>query len=81
MLILKQGQTTTAAWDNTLLDDGLSEDGAEGDFVFARKIILADGVNLKSSQVVFFQVTKADDSIISFAYTFPALVSGAIVGS
>ncbi len=78
---LETGQTSTAAWDYSLLDDGLSEDGAENDYVFARKVVLTDGANPKANQVVFFQLTHSDKKVLSFAYTFPALITGAFVGS
>ncbi|NRA63803.1 MAG: hypothetical protein HRU19_04935 [Pseudobacteriovorax sp.] len=78
---LATGNETAVAWDGLLVDDGLSEDGAASDLVYARKVSLTLGTNPKASQVVFFDVTGDDGSTVSYAYTFPALITGVVAGS
>ena len=78
---LDTGSESRAAWDGNLLDDGLSEDGAENDLVYARKIDLITGVGPKTNQVILFDVTDDNEDSVSYAYTFPAFTTGVLSGS
>ena len=78
---LDDGSESVSAWDFRLLDDGLSEDGAAGDRVYARKVDLQAGVNPKTSQVILFQATDENETSVTHAYTFPAFTTGALSGS
>lgn len=48
------------AWDQTLLDDGNSDDGIAGDGVFARRVNLGSTANLKSYEVILFEPRRID---------------------
>ncbi len=68
------GVITPYAWDRRLLDDGLSEDSAEGDRLFARKITLADGKKPSGHQTFFFQLAYGntkDPYFIEYPFVFP----------
>jgi hypothetical protein len=78
---IKTGDSGTKDWDGTLLDNGLSEDGSEGDNIFARKINLAEDIKPKASQMVFAQLELADGTTVQFPFTFPKVTTGAISGS
>jgi hypothetical protein len=78
------GETVTSAWDQTLLDDGLNEDGGAGDGIYGRKIVLASGIAPKAKQVVFFQVARGEGDNVTydeFPYMFPNLTTGVVTGS
>lgn len=80
----ERGEAIESAWDLSLADDGLNEDGAAQDRTYARRIKLATGIVPKAKQVIFIQYqTGSDDSLRTreFAYTFPDLVTGVIKGN
>ncbi len=59
------GATTTSsgntvAWDQTLLDDGASDDSLAGDRIFGRRITLGSASRLKSFEVVLFEPRRSD---------------------
>jgi hypothetical protein len=67
-------ETISSAWDKRLLDDGKSNDGAESDRVFARKVELQTGKTPKTEQVLFIRLAFGDISapwFIEYPYTFP----------
>lgn len=67
---------TAVSWDLTLADDGLNEDGAAKDFIYARNVSLATGISPRANQMVFFQLTVgegADQFVAEFPFLFPNL--------
>ncbi|SMF29517.1 hypothetical protein [Pseudobacteriovorax antillogorgiicola] len=74
-------QTSTTAWDRTLLDDGLSEDGNSDDLLYARSVNLGSGKSPKANQLIFFTVTDTSAVAWSYPYSFPSLTSGVVSGS
>ncbi len=67
-------ETISSAWDKRLLDDGKSNDGAESDRVWARKVVLQTGKTPKTEQVLFIRLAFGDISapwFIEYPYTFP----------
>ncbi len=52
--------TSTVAWDQTLLDDGASDDSLAGDRIFGRRITLGSATRLKSFEVVLFEPRRID---------------------
>lgn len=79
------GKPTTQAWsDRRLLDDGNSEDGSEGDLLFARKVSLKIGSIPTYHQTVFFQLAFGSGESVWFeeyAYTFPPITPAKITPS
>ncbi len=78
------GATVEQPWDKTLADDGLNEDGAVKDGIFARKVILAPGKAPKPNQMVFLQLESKDGKkkvLTEFPFTFPNVSTAAIAGS
>lgn len=78
------GVATEQPWDRTLADDGLNEDGAAGDGVFARKVILATGKAPKPNQMLFLQLETKEGQkkiLTEFPYTFPNISTAAIAGT
>ena len=78
------GNTSTAPWDKSLADDGLNNDGAASDLLFARYVSLASGVVPKGDQVIFFQIpsSSASDAYkLEYPFTFPLITSGVISGT
>jgi hypothetical protein len=70
------GNTSTAPWDKSLADDGLNNDGAASDLLFARYVSLASGVVPKGDQVIFFPDSlpraKSDAYKLEYPFTFPS---------
>ena len=81
---LGTGKSTNVAWDKTLADDGLNEDGNPGDGVYSRKIVLDKSKAPKGNQVIFFSVDTKVAGDKAMVLEFPALVpnvtSGGIKG-
>ena len=76
-----EGAITQSAWDGTLADDALNEDGNSGDSLFARSISLDTAKSPKSDQVIFFQVVDQNSLTWNYPYTFSPVTSGVISGS
>ncbi len=69
------------AFNRLLGDDGLSDDGAAGDRVFAKKVILDQAKAPRAQEAIFFQLvfgTKEKPWFMEFPYVFPALKPAAI---
>ena len=75
------GARVPQAWDLRLMDDGLSEDGAAGDTLFARRIFFNAGARVRGQEVIFVQLAfgdPADPWFMEFPYVFPNIVPEAI---
>lgn len=78
------GNTSTISWDKSLADDGLNNDGAANDLLFARYVSLASGVVPKADQVIFFQIPSSSEEgayKLEYPFTFPSVTSGVVSGS
>ena len=78
------GESSLTSWDQTLVDDGKNEDGADADGIFARKIQLAASVAPKAKQTVFFRIQYGVGESLrydEFPFCFPNLTTGVIAGS
>ncbi len=64
-----------AEWDGKLVDDGTGEDGASGDLIYGKKVLVTSYPY--GHQMIFFQIaygSSADDpNFVEFPYTFPNL--------
>lgn len=70
--------------DKRLLDDGKSEDAAEADRLFARRVTLTGTKFPKAAQVVFVQLafgSATDPWFMEFPYTFPDVTLSLITGT
>ena len=68
------GANTVQPWNRLLADDGLNEDSAPGDRLFARRVILAQGKTPRAYETVFFQLAfgaAKSPWYMEFAYLFP----------
>lgn len=72
------------AWDLSLADDGLNNDGAAKDLLYARKIKLASGKVPRVNQMVFAQLTigTGDSAFtIEYPWLFPNLAPSSVTTS
>lgn len=80
----ESGQIKPIAWDFSLVDDGLNNDGAAGDGVYARMLALGEGIVPLPRQMIFFRYGfKEQEKVtyyLEFPYLFPTLTVGAIAG-
>lgn len=78
------GSVIQQAWDGTLADDGLNEDGGANDKLFTRKVLLNTSKSPRPNQVVFAELeygTGTTAVVFDFPYIFPNLTTGAVSGS
>lgn len=67
-----EGNFIPLSWDGFLLDDGLSEDGAAGDGMYARRVSLKVGSIPTTNQVFSFQLQYSSWTQ-EFLYIFPPI--------
>lgn len=75
------GTLTVQPWNRLLADDGMNEDSAAGDRLFARRVNLASGKTPRAFETVFFQLVFGDGAsqwAMEFAYLFPPVKPAAI---
>ncbi|RYZ58007.1 MAG: hypothetical protein EOP07_08300 [Proteobacteria bacterium] len=80
------GDPINTPFDNTLLDDGLNEDGAASDGTYVRRIKLAAGKLPKAQQVLFYQFwdtvgTDKTPRVRELPFMFPDVLTAAISGT
>lgn len=79
------GQTSTAAWDFTLADDGLSGDSEEDDLIYARTVTLGSGIYPIPDQVIFVRLqigqTASRAQFKEFPFQFSRVNTAVVSGS
>jgi len=80
-----EGQSAEIAWNNLLLDDGLSQDKQPGDRIYGAQVKLANGIAPRHHEVLFFQLMfGTNDSnrwAMEFPFTFPDITPGTVTAS
>jgi hypothetical protein len=74
-------ESSQAFLDRRLFDDGANEDGSPNDYVFARRVTLAENAKPRPNQVFFIQLAYGSDTapwFVEFPYTVPNVKTRAI---